>query len=116
MALRNEADRGEPRLITVGALRVDLRARAVTLAGHSVELRRREFDLLAHLAAEPRRVFGRRELLAGVWGYHTVVSTRTLDSHASRLRIKLAAGAPATRSGIPARWVVAVRGVGYRLI
>jgi DNA-binding response OmpR family regulator len=62
-----------------------------------------------HLAREPERVFAKQELLRAVWGYRSGGSTRTLDSHASRLRRKLAADGPQ-------RWVVSVWGVGYRLI
>ena len=59
--------------------------------------------------ALPERVFGKQELLRSVWGYRSNAATRTVDSHASRLRRKL----DVDGSG---RWVVNVRGVGYRLI
>jgi Transcriptional regulatory protein, C terminal len=66
------------------------------------------YALLVYLARDPTRVFTRAELLRGVWGYPSQDATRTLDSHASRLRCKLAkAGA----SG----WVPATWGVGYCL-
>jgi DNA-binding response OmpR family regulator len=94
--------------IEVGPLSVDRRAHAVSLHGRPVELRRLEFDLLLRLAREPDRVFAKRELLDEVWGYLASGSTRTVDSHASRLRRKLAAVAQE-------RWVVNVWGVGYRL-
>jgi DNA-binding response OmpR family regulator len=74
-----------------------------------VDLRRQEFHLLVHLAREPERVFGKDELLRAVWGYRSSGSTRTLDSHASRLRRKL--DVDGTR-----RWVINVWGVGYRLM
>jgi DNA-binding response OmpR family regulator len=93
--------------LEVGPLQVDLDARAVSLNGLSVHLRPLEFDLLAHLAGNPERVYGKQELLRAVWGYRSTGSTRTVDSHASRLRCKLEA-----RGG---RWVVNVWGVGYRL-
>lgn len=93
----------------IGPLRVDGRSRTVTVAGRPVDLRRLEFELLVHLAAEPKRVFTREELLCAIWGYAGDAPTRTLDSHASRLRRKL--GDDGGR-----RWVVAVRGVGYSLI
>jgi DNA-binding response OmpR family regulator len=48
-------------------------------------------------------------LLRDVWGFKLMGSTRTLDSHASRLRRKLAPVAKGRR------WVVNVWGVGYRL-
>ena len=67
-----------------------------------------EFELLVHLAREPERVFAKPELLRSVWGYRSCGSTRTLDSHASRLRRKLA-------PDDARNWVISVWGVGYRL-
>jgi DNA-binding response OmpR family regulator len=96
------------RLIEVGPLKIDTTARVVTLEQSIVDLRRMEFDLLAHLAREPERVFAREELLRAVWQYRCGCSTRTVDSHASRLRRKLAA-----HGGTP--WITTVWGVGYRL-
>ncbi len=97
------------RLLSVRGLLVDRATREVSLHGEPLELRRMEYELLAHLAADPRRVFTRHELLREVWGYRSSALTRTLDSHASRVRSKLQA-----RDG--RRWVLGVRGVGYRLI
>ncbi len=94
--------------LEVGPLRIDPRTRAVDLDGEPIGLRRLEFELLLHLAREPDRVFSRAELLRAVWGYRSPGSTRTLDSHASRLRRRLG-----TRAG---SWVIGVRGVGYRLV
>ena len=68
----------------------------------------KEFALLRALAAEPTRVLTKEELLREVWGFRTMGTTRTLDSHACRLRQKLA------RDGD--RFVVNVWGVGYRLV
>lgn len=95
--------------IQVGALVIDTRAHHVTLDGTEVRSRRMEFELLVHLAREPERVFAKAELLRSVWGYRSGGSTRTLDSHASRLRRKL-------ESDDARRWVISVWGVGYRLI
>jgi DNA-binding response OmpR family regulator len=95
--------------LQVGPLAIDPSARAVSLHGQEVRLRRLEFDLLLQLAGEPQRVFAKDELLRVVWGYRASGSTRTVDSHASRLRRKLERGS--TR-----RWVVNVWGVGYRLL
>lgn len=97
------------RWLAVEPLLIDSQAHLATLDGRELVLRRMEFDLLVHLAREPSRVFGRDELLRGVWGYRSGGSTRTVDSHASRLRRKLEVDQ--TR-----RWVINVWGVGYRLI
>jgi DNA-binding response OmpR family regulator len=93
--------------MTVGPLEIDIDGHAVSLYGLPIDLRRMEFELLAHFAADPERVFGKQELLRAVWGYRSSGSTRTVDSHASRLRRKLEA--------CGGRWVINVWGVGYRL-
>jgi DNA-binding response OmpR family regulator len=71
-------------------------------------LSKKEFALLRTLASEPTRVFTREELLRGVWGFRSIVATRTLDSHACRLRKKLNVGGGG--------FLVNVWGVGYRLV
>ena len=73
-----------------------------------VALANKEFALLNALAAEPTRVFTKEELLRDVWGFRSMGRTRTLDSHASRLRRKLDPEA--------GRYVINIWGVGYRLI
>ena len=60
------------------------------------------------LAAEPERVYTREELLSAMWGLGSWARTRTLDSHAFRLRQKL------RRAGAGGL-VVSVWGVGLRL-
>jgi len=109
-AILRRAERGPDSapILEVGPLLIDARSHAVTLHDRAIELRRLEFDLLLHLAREPERVFAKHELLGAVWGYPAGGSSRTLDSHASRLRRKLA---PDGRE----RWVINVWGVGYRL-
>lgn len=92
----------------VGDLLVDPEMRVVRVGGRKVTLSNKEFCLLRKLAADPVRVFTKQELLHDVWGYRSEGRTRTLDSHASRLRRKLAAAG--------GRYVVNVWGVGYRLI
>ncbi len=89
-------------------IEVDPASREVRVRGDSVELSPKEFTLLRTLVAEPSRVFTKEELLRSIWGYRAMGSTRTLDSHACRLRRKL---------GIHGeRYVVNVWGVGYRLV
>jgi DNA-binding response OmpR family regulator len=105
--LRRANDRRERGAIRVGELRIDPVAREVALGDQPIELSAKEFALLRTLAEEPTRVFTKEELLRDVWGFKLMGSTRTLDSHASRLRRKL------RHSG--RRWIVNVWGVGYRL-
>jgi DNA-binding response OmpR family regulator len=98
-------------LLEVGSLQIDLLRRAATLDGRPLALRRMEYELLAHLAGDPDRVFSRNELLRAIWGYRADGSTRTVDTHASRVRAKLRHPDGPTAQ----RWVVGVWGVGYRL-
>jgi len=108
-ALLRRAQRG-PGLgrLRVGVLEIDPTAREVTVRGARVALAQKEFALLRALAAEPTRVFTKEELLRTVWGFRSMGATRTLDSHACRLRQKLGPHGD--------RFVVNVWGVGYRLV
>ena len=107
--LRRSRGRRERGVITVGDLRLDPASREVRMEGEKVDLSAKEFALLHALAADPLRVFTKEELLRDVWGFQLMGSTRTLDSHASRVRRKLAPAAAGRR------WIVNVWGVGYRL-
>jgi len=108
-ALLRRADgrRGSGRM-RVGELEVDPSSRIVRLRGQPVSLSQKEFALLRALAAEPTRVFTKEELLRDIWGFRHMGTTRTLDSHACRLRQKLAVRGD--------RYVINVWGVGYRLL
>jgi DNA-binding response OmpR family regulator len=105
--LRRTAPRQPSTIITAGPVRIDRRRRTVTVHDRTVEVRGLEYELLCALATEPSRVFTRRELMNAIWGYNDT-RTRTLDSHASRLRHKL--------SSDTHRLVINVWGVGYRLL
>jgi DNA-binding response OmpR family regulator len=89
-------------------VRIDTRTRDARVDGRRLQLAQKEYELL-QLAREPERVFTKAELLREVWGYRVMGRTRTLDSHASRLRRKLRA------AGGPVELVDNVWGVGYRL-
>jgi DNA-binding response OmpR family regulator len=106
--LRRTARRPRLGKLRVGDLEVDPPSREVLLRGRRIELSQKEFALLRTLASDPTRVFTKEELLRTVWGFRSMGSTRTLDSHACRLRQKLA------RDGD--RYILNVWGVGYRLI
>jgi DNA-binding response OmpR family regulator len=94
--------------LRAGSLEVDPALRTVRLHGEEVHVSAKEFALLRVLASDPGRTFTREELLRAVWGFQTPVPTRTVDSHAHRLRHKLSVAGD--------RFVVNVWGVGYRLI
>ena len=92
-----------------GNLRLDARARRVTLDGVDLVLANREFDLLRFLMERAGEVIGRDEILTEVWGSADLRSSKTLDMHISWLRRKIGDD----RQGRP-RHIVTVRGVGFR--
>ena len=88
--LRRTAGRTGIGRIRVRGLELDPRSREVWVRGEPIHLSRKEFALLALLARAPTYTYTRAELLREVWGFQTSeIKTRTLDSHAHRLRIKL---------------------------
>src|SRR5690606_27556384 len=99
--------RGSRERISVGRLVIDRVSRRVTVDGREVRMNRKEYRLLYILASEPDRVFTKEELLSLVWGHDSLVHSRTLESHASRLRRKL--------DPEGSRYVINDWGVGYKL-
>jgi DNA-binding response OmpR family regulator len=87
---------------------IDRAARRVLVGQREVAFSQKEYALLVKLASDPDRVFTREHLLRDVWGYPGFAPTRTLESHASRVRCKLEA------AGLHG-WVVNAWGVGYKL-
>lgn len=108
-ALLRRSTTSTAEVLDAGELTIDRRTRRVTVGETRVPLSAKEFELLAWLAAEPYRVFTKEELLREVWGFRALGRTRTLESHASRLRKKL-------RVAGGDEFVVNVWGVGYRLL
>lgn len=106
--LRRSAPAESERL-EAGEIEIDRPTRRVTVAGERVLLPAKEYELLLKLASDPHRVFTKEELLREVWGFRSHGRTRTLDSHASRLRRRLA------RPG-GVSYVQNVWGVGYCLL
>lgn len=98
-----------PKVLDFGALVIRLAEREVIVDGTKVETTPREFDLLVRLAAEPRRVLSRAELLADVWrSSPDWQDPDTVTEHIRRLRRKI------ERDPEHPRWLLAVRGAGYR--
>jgi DNA-binding response OmpR family regulator len=92
-----------------GPISADLATRRVTVGESAVSLAGKEYELLLKLLTDPTRVFTKDQLLREVWGFRSLGRTRTLDSHASRLRRKLAAAGAGPV-------MINVWGVGYRLL
>jgi len=95
--------------IQFGNIEIDLEGRRIRLAGIDVDLTQREFELAVILLHNVGRVLSRDELLTSVWARDAGVDTRTVDTHASRLRKKLGL------SGESGLMLSSVYGQGYRL-
>jgi DNA-binding response OmpR family regulator len=89
--------------VVVGEVSLDSNSRRVSLAGEEISLTATEFDLLELLMSQPGRVFSRDQLLSQVWGYSSIVGSRTVDVHIAQLRSKFGMHDP----------IRTVRGVGY---
>lgn len=100
-------DTGE-RVMVRGALRIDPRARSVSVNEKEVELTGKEFDLLWFLASHPGQVFTRVQLLDHVWGYEFYGDSSTVTVHVRRLREKIETD-PANPHYLGTVW-----GVGYK--
>ncbi len=88
---------------------IDATSRDVHVRGLLVDLTAKEFDLLTFLAASPRQVFTRAQLLDHVWASSAEwQDTATVTEHVRRLRQKI------EQDPEKPRLLQTVRGVGYR--
>ncbi len=98
-----------PSLMEFGELSIDTTSREVRVGTLPIDTTMKEFDLLAFLAASPRQVFSREQLLDHVWGSSSAwQDDGTVTEHVRRIRQKLEAAGPRDR------WIRTVRGIGYR--
>lgn len=93
--------------LTLGDIQIDRSRYEVFVKGKSIEFTATEFKLLALLIERRGRVQSRDVLLNDVWGYESVIDTRTVDTHIRRLREKL---------GKAADYIETIRGFGYRIV
>ena len=104
--LRRGSGGGEKReIFEIGPLRCDLTGRIVTVNGERVEMTPKEYDLLFYMIRNKNVALSREKLITGVWGYDYYGDDRTLDTHVKLLRRSL---------GDAAKYIVTLRGVGYR--
>jgi DNA-binding response OmpR family regulator len=94
----------------IGGLELDLVRHEVRIDGRTIQLTPSEFRLLSLLAAEPERVFSRREIMQHLWQSEYVGDERASDTHVSNLRRKI------ERDPDNPTRVITVRGVGYKLV
>src|SRR5680860_1540578 len=100
---------GDPQVRTIGDLSLDTQSRQVYVRQTPVELTRTEFDLLDALTERPKLAYTRRQLIERVWGPDWVGDEHLVDIHIAHIRAKLDDDAATPR------FVLTVRGVGYRM-
>lgn len=102
----NAAEKSDEKDVFVyEGLTVDFTARIVYTDGQRVEMSPKEYDLLFYMVKNLGRALTREKLITEVWGYDYYGDDRTLDTHIKLLRRNL---------GDYARFIVTLRGVGYR--
>ncbi len=104
---RVEAPAEPVEMLEVGSIRVDRVRHEVFIGGVLEEFTATEFKLLSVLMERCGRLQSREVLLNDVWGYESVIDTRTVDTHIRRLRDKL---------GAASEMIETVRGFGYRMV
>jgi two-component system, OmpR family, response regulator RegX3 len=77
-------------VLQIGVYELDSEQQRVRIDGNAVEFTQKEFDLAWYLFSNPGKLFSRNHLLDKIWGVSADVDTRTVDTHVSRLRRKLA--------------------------
>jgi two-component system response regulator RegX3 len=108
---RRQLDRtGEAASLRVGALTLDLVRHSLTVDGRSAAVTPSELKLLALLAAQPDRVFGRREIMQHLWDSSYIGDERAADVHVKNVRRKI------ERDPARPKRLVTVRGAGYKLV
>jgi DNA-binding response OmpR family regulator len=103
--MRRGETKSEEERLTAGSITIDPARHQVSVAGKVVHLTSIEFKLLRTLLQRRGRVQARDRLLNDVWGYESIIDTRTVDTHVRRLREKL---------GKAGNAIETIRGFGYR--
>jgi len=96
-------------IVTVGPITLDRAQREVSFDGQPVRLTFSEFELLDALMEDPGRLLNRQELLRAIWGDSAYRDPRAIDVHIRHLREKL------EPEPDKPRYILTVRGAGYRL-
>lgn len=107
-AVLRRASAEDNELMPVG-LQINAEHHTAIINNTQLKLSPVEFALLRHLAAHPRQVFSRDQLISAIYNDYRIVSDRTVDTHVKNLRGKLSAANPGPEL------IESVYGIGYRL-
>lgn len=86
---RREEEAPRDDILEFGRIRIDVTSRKILLNNVPVALSLKDFDLAVFLFRNLGRVLSRRQIVTAVWGTDVDVTSRSLDTHVSRLRTKL---------------------------
>jgi two-component system response regulator ResD len=92
-------------VVQIEGLKIDFTARTVSIDGKQLDMSPKEYDLLFYLVKYRGKALSREQILTEVWGYDYYGDDRTLDTHIKLVRKTL---------GDYAKYIVTLRGVGYR--
>ena len=94
--------------ITIGRIKILLKARRVYVVEEEVKFANKEFELLMFLALNPNIVFSKDKLLDRIWGEESLGDSSTVTVHINRIREKIELD-----SSNP-EYIETVWGAGYR--
>ncbi len=92
-------------IVHIEGLTIDFTGRLVYIDNEKIDMSPKEYDLLFYMVKNRGIALTREKLISNVWGYDFFGDDRTLDTHIKLLRKRL---------GEYARYIVTLRGVGYR--
>jgi len=93
---------------TFGSFTIDFQRMEILKKGKPVELSAREFQLLRYFIEHRGIALSREAILNHVWGYDSMPTTRTIDTHVTWLRQKLE-----ENPKFP-QYILTVHGLGYK--
>ncbi|MGI6361457.1 MAG: response regulator transcription factor [Bacillota bacterium] len=103
---RSQVDEGIVKdVLKIEGLTIDFTGRLVYIDDEKIDLSPKEYELLSYLVKNKGVALTRERLINDVWGYDYLGYDRTLDTHIKLLR---------KRIGDYSKYIVTVRGVGYR--
>lgn len=92
-------------VVEIDGLKINFTARIVSIDDEKIDMSPKEYDLLFYLVKNRGKALTREQILTEVWGYDYYGDDRTLDTHIKLIRKQL---------GDYAKYIVTLRGVGYR--
>lgn len=109
-ALRRTSQSDPAEVFSFDDVSVDFAKMELMRGEQPITITAQEFKLLKYFARNPERVLSRSELLDAVWGYENYPSTRTVDNHVWKLRLKL------EREPSNPGHFLTVHGAGYKFV